>query len=114
MPPKQITRQSIFRILIAGFALVILLLAAAAILGIRNIQHIQATAQELLREQSVTGRLIDELQAQQTSVSEVFGILARDPDQLDYNHMIAQLDEADRDIDRICTEGQKTPDRAMW
>lgn len=114
VPGFQITRQSIFRILIAGFGLVIVLLAAAAILGIRNIQHLQATSQELLREQSVSSRLIDELQSQQTNLSEVFGVLARDPDLVNYTRIMAQLDEADRDIDRIATEGERTAERALW
>lgn len=114
MPTKQITRQSIFRLLIAGFGLVILLLAAAAVVGIRSIQHIQETSKELLREQSVSRRLIDELQSQQTSLSEVFAVLARDPDSVDYYHIMAQLDEADRDIERIATEGENTAERNLW
>src|ERR1043166_222113 len=70
MAPKQITRQRIFRVMIAGFALVILLLAAAAVVGIRNIRDIQSTARDLLREQSLSRRLIDELQSQQTRSEE--------------------------------------------
>jgi signal transduction histidine kinase len=100
--------------MIAGFALVILLLAAAAVVGIRNIRDIQSTARDLLREQSLSRRLIDELQSQQTSLSEVFGILARDPDSIDYSHILGQLDEADRDIDRIASEGAQTGERALW
>src|SRR5258708_6481674 len=114
MPPKQITRQRISRLLIAGFGLVILLLATAAIVGIRNIEHIQAISQQLLREQSVSRRLIDELQSQQTNLTEVFSVLARDPDSVDYSHIMAQLDEADRDIDRIAAEGEQTPERDLW
>src|SRR2546426_340607 len=114
MPPKQITRQRIFRLLIAGFGMVILLLAAAAIVGIRNINHIRAISKDLLREQSVSRGLIDELQSQQTSLSEVFSVLARDPDSVDYARIMAQLDEADRDIDRISTEGERTTARDLW
>src|SRR5215831_9306073 len=114
MSPKQITRQGIFRVLIAGFALVIALLAGAAIFGIRNIEYIRQTSQNLLREQAVSGGLIDELRSQQTSLSEVFSVLARDPDQVDYEKIMAQLDEADRDIDRIATEGEKTPEEDLW
>jgi hypothetical protein len=99
--PRQITHQNIFRVLIAGFGLVILLLVAAAVVGIRNIQSIRENAEDLVREQSVTNRLIDELQSQQTSLSEVFSLLARDPDSVDYDKIMAQLNEADRDIDRI-------------
>src|SRR5579883_3045146 len=101
MLPRQITHQNIFRVLITGFALVILLLLAAALVGIRNIDTIQQSANNIVREQSVTNRLISELHRQQTSLSEVFSILARDPDSVDYPAIIGQLDEADRDIDRI-------------
>jgi signal transduction histidine kinase len=114
MPLKQITRQRIFRVLIAGFGLVMLLLAAAAIFGIRNIEHIRAVSQQLLRDQAVSGRLIDELQTQQTTLSEVFSVLARDPDVVDYVQIIKQLDEADRDIERISAEGEKTGERELW
>ena len=114
MFPRQITHQNIFRVLIGGFGLVILLLLAAAFVGIRNIQSIQSNAASLVREQSVTNRLIDELQSQQTSVSEVFAVLARDPDSVDYDRIMAQLDEADRDIGRISAEGAETPERDLW
>src|SRR6266498_2900479 len=76
MLPRQITHQNIFRVLIAGFSLVILLLVAAAIVSIRNIQSIQENADSLVREQSLTNRLIDELHSQQTTLSEVFSVLA--------------------------------------
>src|SRR5689334_22021036 len=114
MFPQQITHQNIFRVLIAGFTLVILLLLAAAFVGIRNIESIQENAASLLREQSVTNRLIDELHSQQTSLSEVFSVLARDPDSVDYDHIMSQLDEADRDINRISEEGAQTPESRLW
>ena len=114
MFPRQITHQNIFRVLIAGFGLVILLLLAAAFVGIRNIRSIQANAGALVREQAVTNRLIDELHSQQTSLTEVFSILARDPDSVDYEHIMQQLDEADRDIARISEEGAQTPESRLW
>src|ERR1051325_1196383 len=114
MFPRQITHQTIFRVLIAGFSLVILLLVAAPIVGIRNIQSIRESAASLVREQSVTNRLIDELHSQQTSLSEVFSVLARDPDSVDYDRIMAQLDEADRDIDRISAEGAQTEESRLW
>jgi signal transduction histidine kinase len=114
MFPRQITHQNIFRVLITGFSLVILLLLAAAIVGIRNIQSIRENAASLVREQSVTNRLIDELHSQQTSLSEVFSVLARDPDSVDYDRIMGQLDEADRDIDRISAEGAQTAESRLW
>jgi signal transduction histidine kinase len=114
MFPRPITHQNIFRVLIAGFSLVIVLLAAAATLGLRNIRAVQQSAASLVREQAVTNRLIDELQRQQTSLSEVFSVLARDPDSVDYDRIMRQLDEADRDIERISAEGARTAESQLW
>src|ERR1043166_6190544 len=97
MQPLQITPQNIFRVLAGGFALVLLLLLAAAVVGVRSVQSIQQNAADLVREQSVTNRLIDELHSQQTSLSEVFSVLARDPDSVDYDHIMDPLDEAQLD-----------------
>jgi signal transduction histidine kinase len=114
MLPRRITHQNIFRVMTAGIALVILMLGAAAAVAIRNIQAVQQTVQDMLREQQVSGRLIDELHSQQMNLSDVFGVLARDPDSVDYFHIMTQLDEADRDIARIAAEGERTPERNMW
>jgi len=109
-----ITQRKILQVLITGFGLVILLLLTAALAGVQNIHSIQQNAADLLREQAVTNRLIDELHHQQTSLSEVFSVLARDPDSVDYGAILRQLDEAGRDIDRIVAEGARTPERDLW
>lgn len=114
MSPRQITHQNIFRVLIAGFGLVIVLLLAAALVGIRNIQSIQENAASMVREQAVTNRLISELEQQQTNLRDVFSVLARDPDSVDYEHIMGQLAEADRDINRISAEGVKTSESDLW
>src|SRR5215469_18500264 len=114
MVPRQITHQNIYRVLIGGFGLVILLLLAAAFVGIRNIRSIQENASSLVREQAVTNRLIEELQQQQRTLTEVFSILARDPDSVDYDHIMGQLAEADRDIARISAEGSATAESELW
>ena len=114
MLPRQITHQNIFRVLIGGFSLVILLLLAATIVGVRNIQSIRENASSLVRDQNVTNRLIDELQSRQSSLSEVFSVLARDPDTVDYEGIMRQLADADRDINRISAEGAHTPQSHLW
>jgi len=114
MLPRQITHQNIFRVLIAGFGLVTVLLVASTIIGIRNIQFIQQETRNLVREQTVTNQLIDELHSQQTTLSEVFSVLARDPDSVNYTHIMSQLDEADRDIARISQEGARTSEHDLW
>jgi two-component system sensor histidine kinase UhpB len=114
MVTRQITHQNIFRVMTVGFTLVILLLLAAAAVGIRNIQSIQENAAGLVRDQEVTNRLIGELHSQQTALAEVFSVLARDPDSIDYDGIMQQLDQADKDIERICTEGARTPEQQQW
>ena len=114
MLPRHFTHQNIFRVLIVGFAMVILLLLAAAAVGIRNIRSIQESAASLVRDQELTNRLIGELHSQETSLSEVFSVLARDPDSVDYEGIMDQLDQADKDIDRIAAEGARTPDQQLW
>ena len=111
---SPVTHGNIFRVLIAGFALVTGLLVAATLVGVQNIRLVQRSATSLVREQSVTNHLIDELHRQQTSLSEVFSVLSRDPESVDYIAILNQLDEADRDIDRISAEGAATPERALW
>ncbi len=114
MLPRPITHENIFRVLTAGFGLVILLLLGAALVGVRNIRAIQENAANIVTEQTVTNRLIGELQHQQTSLSDVFALLARDPDSVDYDHIMGQLEEADRDINRISAEGSMTAERDLW
>ena len=114
MFPRQITHRNIFRVLLAGFSLVILLLLAAAVVSVRSIQSIQQNAASLVREQSVTNRLIDELHSQQTSLADVFSVMARDPDSLDYSHIMKQLDQADSEIDRISAVGEQTAEHDLW
>jgi signal transduction histidine kinase len=114
MLPRRITQQRIFRVLITGFSLVIVLLLAAAIVGVRNIQSIQQNAASIVKGQSVTSRLLDELHSQQTALSEVFSVLARDPDMVDYDRIMSQLEVADRDIQRISAEGAKTAENDLW
>src|ERR1039458_1490567 len=101
MLPRQITHQNIYRLLIAGFSLVILMLLAAAIVGLRNIQSIQENASNLVHEQDTTRHLVDELRSREKSLAEVFSILARDPDSVDAERIMSQLAGADRDIERI-------------
>jgi len=114
MSQQQITHRNILRVLLGGFGLVILLLLAASVVGVGNIRSIQRNAADLVREQAVSNRLIGELQHEERSLREVFSVLARDPESVDYAGIMAQLDEADRDIKRISAEGASTADRDLW
>ena len=114
MVEQRITHRNILRVLLGGFGLVILLLLAASVVGVGNIRSIQRNAADLVREQAVTNRLIGELQHEERSLREVFSVLARDPKSVDYAGIMAQLDEADRDIKRISAEGASTAEHDLW
>src|ERR1035438_10646955 len=113
MQPKPITHGNIFRVLTAGFGLVVILLLAAALVAVRNIHAIRQSAAGLIGEQEVARRLIGELHGQQTSLTEVFSVLARDPDSVDEGAILKQLDAADADTARIAAEGVRTADRDL-
>src|SRR5262245_27492035 len=97
---RQVTRRTILRVLVAGFALVTILLVTAGFVGIRNLWSIQANAASLVEEQSLTTRLIDEVQREQGTLSAIFYHLERDPS-VDRSEILRQLDEADRHIEQI-------------
>jgi len=111
---RESTRGSLLRVLIAGFSLVIVLLLAGAFIGIRNIHSIKDNAARLVAEQQATNRLLEEVHRQQASLSDVFSILAKDPDSVDYAKILAQLVEANQNIGRIVAEGARTPQRRLY
>jgi len=113
-PHLQITQRSLLRVLVGGFSLVIVLLLAGAFVGIGNIHTIKENAARLVEEQQATNRLLEGVHRQQASLSEVFSVLARDPDSVEYRKILSQLDEANQNIDRIAAEGAQTPQRRLY
>ncbi len=108
------TGRNLLLVLIAGFGLVIISMLAGAFIGVSNIHTIRENAARLVDEHQATNRLLEEVHRQQASLSEVFSILARDPDSVDYQAILAQLDAADGSIARIAAEGAKTPQHRLY
>src|SRR5690348_13112999 len=113
-PARHVTHRSLLLTLVAGFSLVILLLLAGAIVGLGNINTIKENAARLVAEQQATNSLLEDVHRQQASLSEVFSVLARDPDSVDYRGILAQLDAADQEIARVAAEGSQTPQRRLY
>jgi signal transduction histidine kinase len=111
---KRITDQSILRVLITGFALVIVLLLASGYVGVWNAQEIRTTAARLAGEQVVTNRLIDEVHREQGALNAVFNNLNQEPDSVDRDQILSQLNEADRVIEQIVNTGSGTRDEHLW
>jgi len=111
---QQVTRASILRVLVVGFALVICLLLAASFFGVRNIESIRESAAKLEEEQAVTTRLMYEIEDEQAALSAVFYKLSRDPESVDRDGILADLDETDQHIARILSEVSGTAEEPLW
>ncbi len=112
--PRQITDRSILRVLIGGFSLVIVLLLVAAFISIRNVQSIKASAARLVSEQSVTTRLIDEIQSEQVTLNAIFYMLGRKPERVDRAQLLEEVDDADRTISRVASQARGDTDEKIW
>lgn len=101
-------------VLIGGFALVIVLLLAAGSMGVSNIVSIRRSAARLVNESLVTTQLIDEVQRERGTLNAVFYNMGGEPDQVDRDDVLRQLDQADEAIERIVTSGEDTPEQPLW
>ena len=111
---QRINDKSILRVLVTGFALVIVLLLASGFIGIYNTQQIRASAERLANEQVVTNRLIDEIHREQGAINAVFTNLNQTPDSVDRDDILSQLNEADRVIEQIVEAASGTKDEPLW
>jgi len=110
----QVTHRNILRVLLAGFALVIVLLLAGGFVSIRNIRSIQANATTLVEEQEQTASLVKEIQREQGALNAVFYNLARHPEPIDRDTILSRLAEAEKNIDEIVVEAAGAPDEKLW
>ena len=111
---RLLAGRSVVRVLITGFALVIVLLLVAGYIGVRNAQEIRVSAERLAGEQVVTNRLIDEVHREQGALNAVFNNLNQEPDSVDRDQILSQLNEADRVIEQIVATGLGTKDEPLW
>lgn len=114
LPKDPITRATLPQVLVLGFALVILLLLVAGYVGVRNIESIRGSVARLEEGQAVTARLIDEIGGEQAALSAVFYKMARDPESVDREAILDQLEETDRHIAQLISEVAGAPEEPLW
>jgi len=112
--PDPVTHKKLLRVLVLGFSAVIVLLVAAAFVGVNSAQLIKESTAELVRSELVTTRLIDELQREQDTLNATFYRLSRGPELVDRARALAQLDAADQAVGRIVQEAAGTPQANLW
>ncbi len=111
---RAITGSFIARVLLGGFGLVILLLLAAGLLGVRNISSIRATATDLLEEQVRTSDLLDAVLREQRTINAIYFNIARRPEALDRDQLLSQLVASDKDLAEIVEAASDEPDQGLW
>jgi signal transduction histidine kinase len=111
---RAITGSFIVRVLLGGFGLVILLLLAAGLLGVRNISSIRATATDLLEEQVRTSDLLDAVLREQRTITAIYENIARRPKALDRDQLLGQLVASDKDLADIVEAASDEPDQGLW
>jgi len=112
--PDPVTYKKLQRVLVLGFSAVIVLLVAAAFVGVNSAQLIKESTAELVRSELVTTRLIEELQREQDTLNTTFYRLSRGPELVDRARSLAQLDAADQAVGRIVQEAAGTPQANLW
>ena len=111
---RPITQNRITRILALGFAAVIALLIAVGFIGVNGVKLIQDSAAELVQNDLITTRLINELQREQETLNAVLYKLTKSPQDEDRDRLLSQLDQADEAVNRIVGASSGLPEAALW
>lgn len=106
--------RTLLRVLVIGFAVVIALLAAAAVIGVDNARLIATTASGLVSDQLAVVGLMDEVEREQEVLNAAFYRLSGTPAAVDRDRVMADLDQTDREIDRMVAQSRGGPDEAAW
>ena len=94
-----------FTVLVIGFAVVIILLLAAGAVAVNSARSVKESSAGLVAEQLTTTRLIEEVETEQGALNAVFYKISRAPEQVDREHVLRELDDADAQIGRLPNEG---------
>lgn len=111
---RPVTRSAITRALLAGFAVVIFLLLAAGLLGVRNISAIQSTATRLSLEQKRTTELLEAVLGEQRALSAVYANILKSPEAPDEGPLLDQLAASRADIAAIVRDASGEPEHPAW
>lgn len=111
---RFITEHTVLRVLITGFALVLLLLGVASVTALRGTRSIQADADAVMREELAIARLLNEVQAEETAMATVLHRLNRPADGVDRQGLIDQLRQADQSLTRAAKAAGDTPEKELW
>ncbi len=99
--------------LIAGFALLVLLLSALGYLSIDSMRSIELEAENIAAEQQATMGLIDEVQREEANLSSVFYSLASGREEAHREESLKRLDSPEAALHRTTRAGVTSPNAAI-
>jgi signal transduction histidine kinase len=106
--------RTLVRVLVIGFTAVILLLMAAAVIGVNNARSIASSSADLVADQLVITRLMDEVEREQEVLNAAFYRLTRTPETVDRANVLADLNQTDENISQLVARANASPDRQIW
>jgi signal transduction histidine kinase len=106
--------RTLLRVLVIGFAVVIALLAAAAVIGVHNARSITASTGALVADQLVITRLLDEVEREQGALNAAFYRLSRAPENVDRAKVLAALDQTGGEVQILVEKARGGADEAAW
>ena len=110
----EITPGSITRVLALGFSLVIVVLLIGGSFEFRSITSIQKNAASLVSQEHVARMLIESLQEEQKTLSQIFYTLTGDPDTANPTVISQRLNEVQKKLAGMESEATSLKERAMW
>jgi signal transduction histidine kinase len=111
---NRITERAVLRLLISGFALVLLLLGAVGAIAIQGTRSIEEDTAQAGNEQVMMAGLLGETRAGLNALAAALHEVARDPDAINRDAVMRELDEAEKGLRRAVAVGANSPDAARW
>ena len=111
---RYITPRTVLRVMQSGFALVLLLLGAACIIAVRGTHAIQQHADTVVREELAIARLLNEVQAEETTLTDALHRLIGRGTRLDAPIVLLELTDADRAVARAAAAARQSPESEQW
>ncbi|MEQ1949256.1 MAG: sensor histidine kinase [Bryobacteraceae bacterium] len=105
---------SFFRVLIAGFTLLIGLLATSVYISVDAMRSTESDTARLLAGQRATLRLIDDVQQKEDSLSAVFYALAAGPGAKGRAELLNRLNNLEKIAEEAISAGLASGNAALW
>jgi len=114
-PAKQrLTERPILRVLIVGFALVVILLGLAGAVAVSGTRAIEDDTADVVREQLLIARLLNDVQVEQNALASILHRISHAPESLGHEELLRSLNDADTALSRIADSAAVTPEAQLW